>query len=70
MIDIKVVRKTQWYGDDLKIGDICKVSESMWNSEHQSTLVTKPDGSQFWYNKCQFKTLDEIRNDKLNNLGV
>lgn len=69
MIKLYVIRESV-IGDDLKVGDICLVTEEMWYSDHLSALVTKPDCTQFWYNKCQFKTVDEIRNDKLNHLGI
>ena len=68
-ICIKMVRQSV-YNDDLKVGDLCKVTETMWYSSHKSALIIKPDGSEFWYNKCQFKTLEDIRNDKLNDIGI
>jgi hypothetical protein len=57
-------------GDDLKMGDICTCTEEMWNSYHLSVLVKKPNGYEFWYNKCMFKTIEDIRNDKLKDIGV
>jgi len=69
MIKLYVIRESV-IGDDLKVGDICLTTEEMWYSDHESTLVSRPDGKEFWYNKCQFKTIDEIRNDKLNDIGI
>lgn len=67
MITLYVVRKTI-VGDGLEIGDICLTTEEMWNSYHESTLVSRPDGKEFWYNKNTFKTLEQLRGDKLNDI--
>ena len=55
-------------GWSIKIGDVCEVTEVGWYSNHPAVLVTKPNGSQFWYQKASFKPLDEIREEKINTL--
>ena len=65
-----VVNESYIINKDIRNGDVCDVTEDMWLTNHPATLVTKPDGSQFWYQKIAFKLLDEIREDKLNALGI
>lgn len=65
-----VVNESYLINKDIRNGDVCDVTEDMWLTNHPATLVTKPDGSQFWYQKIAFKLLDEIREDKLNSLGI
>jgi hypothetical protein len=67
---IVVVDETQLINRDLKKGDVCDVTEEMWHSWHPAALVTKPDGKEFWYQKSAFKLLTEIREEKLNELGI
>lgn len=63
-MELFVIRE---YGN-LKLGDICECTEEMWISDHPSVLVTKPDGSEFWYYKYMFKTMIDIRDSKLNDI--
>jgi hypothetical protein len=65
-----VVNEESLINRDIKNGDICDSDDDIWYSDHPATLVTKPDGSQFWYQKIAFKTLDEIREEKLIKLGI
>ena len=67
---VVVVDESYLIDNDIKIGDVCEVTDLMWNSDHPSSLVTRPDGSHFWYHKLAFKPLDEIREEKLNALGI
>ena len=67
---IVVVNESQLINKDIKMGDVCEVTEDMWTSLHPAALVTKPDGSQFWYQKVAFKSIDEIREEKLQKLGI
>lgn len=67
---IVVVDETQLIDRDLRKGDICDVTEVMWNTGFPAALVTKPDGKEFWYQKSAFKLLTEIREEKLNELGI
>lgn len=66
---IVVVNESFLINKDIKSGDVCEVTEDMWNSDHPAALVTKPDGSKFWYNRSAFKLLQEIREEKLKSLG-
>ena len=65
-----VVDESQLINRDIKKGDVCEVTEEMWYSSHPAALVRKPDGKEFWYQKSAFKLLSEVRNDKLNELGI
>ena len=66
-----VVNESYLIDKYIKNGDICETYKfDMWYSDHPFVLVTKPDGSQFWYQKIAFKLLDEIREEKLNSLGI
>lgn len=67
---IVVVNESYLINKDIKMGDICDVDDDIWESDHPATLVTKPDGSQFWYQKIAFKSLQEIRDEKLDELGI
>jgi hypothetical protein len=65
---VVVVDESYLINKDIKMGDVCEVTEVGWYSNHPAVLVTKPNGSQFWYQKASFKPLDEIREEKINTL--
>ena len=69
---VVVVNESHLINKDIKIGDVCEVTDLIWNSSDSfhNVCVTKPDGSHFWYLKSAFKLLDEIREDKLNELFI
>jgi|688.fasta_scaffold614308_2 hypothetical protein len=65
---VVVVDESYLINKDIKMGDVCEVTEVGWFEYHPAVLVTKPNGSQFWYQKASFKPLDEIREEKINTL--
>ena len=55
---------------ELKIGDICEVSDLEWADNFSSIHVKRPDGTYFWYYKYLFTPISEIRENKLKKLGI
>lgn len=67
---ILVVNDSNLLNRDIMNGDVCDVTEEMWYSNHPAALVTKPDGKEYWYQKSAFRLLEDIREEKLNKLGI